>query len=116
MAGAILEGWHRLGLKCDNVAVIEPQPAPEIIPLGQRGLRINPALDTLKADALVIAVKPQVAPQALPPLGPLITKDTVAISIMAGRTLAFLDKALPGAALVRAMPNTPAAVGRRLPP
>ena len=112
MGGAMLEGWHRLGLKFDNIAVIEPQPTPEIITLGQRGLRINPALDTLKAAAIVIAVKPQVAPQALPPLAPLIGKDTVAISIMAGRPLSFLEKALPGAALVRAMPNTPAAIGR----
>jgi pyrroline-5-carboxylate reductase len=112
MGGAMLEGWHRLGLKFDNVAVIEPQPAPEIITLGQRGLRINPALDTLAASAIVIAVKPQVAPQALPALAPLLRKDTLAISIMAGRTLAFLDKAMPGTALVRAMPNTPAAIGR----
>jgi len=112
MGGAMLEGWHRLGLSLDNVAVIEPQPAPEIITLGQRGLRINPALDTIAASAIVIAVKPQVAPQALPPLAQLIGSDTVAISVMAGRTLAFLDKALPGAALVRAMPNTPAAIGR----
>jgi len=112
MGGAMLEGWHRLGLSLDNVAVIEPQPAPEIITLGQRGLRINPALDTIAASAIVIAVKPQVAPQALPPLARLIGSDTVAISVMAGRTLAFLDKALPGAALVRAMPNTPAAIGR----
>jgi len=112
MGGAMLEGWHRLGLSLDNVAVIEPQPGPEIITLGQRGLRINPALDTIAASAIVIAVKPQVAPQALPPLAQLIGSDTVAISVMAGRTLAFLDKALPGAALVRAMPNTPAAIGR----
>ena len=112
MGGAMLEGWHRLGLSLDNVAVIEPQPGPEIITLGQRGLRINPALDTIAASAIVIAVKPQVAPQALPPLARLIGSDTVAISVMAGRTLAFLDKALPGAALVRAMPNTPAAIGR----
>ena len=112
MGAAMLEGWHRLGLTFDNIAVVEPRPSPEIITLGERGLRINPALDTLTAAAIVIAVKPQVAPQALPPLAPLMRRDTVAISIMAGRTLAFLENALPGAALVRAMPNTPAAVGR----
>ena len=110
MGGAMLEGWHRLGLKFDKVAVIEPQPTPEIMALGQRGLRINPALDTIAAAAIVIAVKPQSAPQALPALKPMIRHDTVAISIMAGRTLAFLENALPGAALVRAMPNTPALV------
>ena len=113
MGGAMLEGWHRLGLRFDNVVLIEPQPSPEIITLGQRGLRINPALDTFAASAIVIAVKPQVAPQLSATLAPLIGRDTVVISIMAGRTLAFLEKALPaGTALVRAMPNTPAAIGR----
>ena len=113
MGGAMLEGWHRLGLKFDNIAVIEPQPAPEITTLGQRGLRINPALDTLAATAIVIAVKPQTAPQALPALAPLMRPDTVTISIMAGRTLGFLEQGLPaGAAIVRAMPNTPASIGR----
>ena len=112
MGGAMLEGWHRLGLSFDRIAVVEPQPTPEIITLGQRGLRINPALDTIAASAIVIAVKPQVAPQALLALVPVMRADTVAISIMAGRTLAFLEQALPGAALVRAMPNTPAAIGR----
>ena len=113
MGGAMLEGWHRLGLKFDQVVALEPEPAPEIITLGQRGLRINPARDTIAATAIVIAVKPQVAPQVMPTLAPLIRSDTVAISIMAGRTLGFLEKALPAnAAVVRAMPNTPASIGR----
>ena len=113
MGGAMLEGWHRLGLKFDQVVAIEPEPAPEIITLGQRGLRINPALDTIAARAIVIAIKPQIAPQVLPGLAPLVQADTVAISIMAGRTLGFLEKALPAnAAVVRAMPNTPASIGR----
>jgi len=113
MGGAMLEGWHRLGLAFDNIVVIEPQPTPEIITLGQRGLRINPSLDTIAATAIVIAVKPQVAPQVVPRLKGLVRADTVTISIMAGRPLAFLEKLLAaGAALVRAMPNTPAAIGR----
>jgi len=58
MGGAMLEGWHRLGLRFDNIVLIEPQPSPEIITLGQRGLRINPALDTFAASAIVIAVRP----------------------------------------------------------
>jgi pyrroline-5-carboxylate reductase len=113
MGGAMLEGWHRLGLTFDNIVVVEPQPTPEIITLGQRGLRINPSLDTIAATAIVIAVKPQVAPEVVPTLSGLVRDDTVAISIMAGRPLAFLEKSLPaGTALVRAMPNTPAAIGR----
>jgi pyrroline-5-carboxylate reductase len=113
MGGAMLEGWHRLGLKFDQVIALEPEPAPEIITLGQRGLRINPALDMVAASAIVVAVKPQIAPQVLPTLKPLVRDDTVVISIMAGRTLGFLEQALPAqAAVVRAMPNTPASIGR----
>jgi len=113
MGGAMLQGWHRLGLSFDNVVALEPEPSPEIITLGARGLRINPSLDTISATAIVLAIKPQVAPDALRPLAPMIAQDTVIVSIMAGRTLAFLEKQLPaGAAVVRAMPNTPAAIGR----
>lgn len=113
MGGAMLEGWHRMGLAFDNVVALEPQPSPEIATLGERGLRINPELDTIAAAAVVVAVKPQVAPDALPPLAPVIGANTVVVSIMAGRTLAFLQDTLPAnAAVVRAMPNMPAAIGR----
>ena len=113
MGGAMLEGWHRLGLKFDQVIALEPEPAPEIITLGDRGLRINPSLDEVTASAIVIAVKPQIAPRVLPGLARLIRDDTVVLSIMAGRPLGFLEKALPAnAAIVRSMPNTPASIGR----
>jgi pyrroline-5-carboxylate reductase len=61
---------------------------------------------------VVVAVKPQVAPEVMPALAPFVGAATVVVSIMAGRTLKFLADVLPGAALVRAMPNTPAAIGR----
>ncbi|HEY6995813.1 MAG TPA: pyrroline-5-carboxylate reductase [Xanthobacteraceae bacterium] len=113
MGSAMLEGWLALGLSPDHVAVLEPQPTSEISALAQRGLRLNPALDAVgDVAAVVVAVKPQVAPEVMPMLAPLVGGDTVVVSIMAGRTLAFLAAALPGAALVRAMPNTPAAIGR----
>jgi pyrroline-5-carboxylate reductase len=58
-------------------------------------------------------LKPQVAAQALPALTPLISASTVVVSIMAGRTLQFLSGSLARpCAIVRAMPNTPAAIGR----
>ena len=60
----------------------------------------------------MLAVKPQVAPEVMPALAPFVGAATVVVSIMAGRTLRFLEGALPRAALVRAMPNTPAAIGR----
>ena len=114
MGSALLEGWLRLGLDPKNVAVIEPALTPQIAELTQRGLQINPPLRALKdAAAIMLAVKPQVAPQAIPPLEPLLGPKTVVVSIMAGRTLKFLADALAKpCAIVRAMPNTPAAIGR----
>jgi pyrroline-5-carboxylate reductase len=114
MGGALLEGWIRLGLDPQNIAVIEPAIPPHIAALTQRGLQLNPAPRALKnVTAIVLAVKPQVAPQAIPPLAPLVSPATVVVSIMAGRTLKFLSDALAKpCAIVRAMPNTPAAIGR----
>ena len=54
-----------------------------------------PKGDIGTAAAMVIAVKPQTAPEALPPLAPLVGPKTVVVSIMAGRTLGFLEKHLP---------------------
>jgi pyrroline-5-carboxylate reductase len=114
MGGAMLEGWLALGLDGRSVAVVEPQPSRELTALAGHGLRLNPALSTVgEAAAIVIAVKPQIAPEAVPALAPCLGAATVVVSIMAGRTLAFLEGALPQrAALVRAMPNMPAAIGR----
>ena len=93
--------------------MIEPQPGKAIKALARRGLALNPKGKAAAAAAIVIAVKPQTAPEAVPPLAPYVGKSTLVLSIMAGRTLGFLEKALPpGAAIVRAMPNTPAAIGR----
>ena len=114
MGGALLNGWLALGLDARNVVVIEPQPTRELTALAGQGLRLNPALQTVgEAAAIVIAVKPQIAPEAVPALAPCLGAGTIVVSIMAGRTLAFLERTLPQrAALVRAMPNTPAAIGR----
>ncbi len=114
MGGAMLEGWLSLGLDPKSVVAIEPQPAREVATLASRGLRLNPPAHTVgEAAAIVIAVKPQVAPDVVPTLAPYLGAGTVVLSIMAGRTLGFLEQALSQrAALVRAMPNTPAAIGR----
>ena len=113
MGSAMLEGWLALGLEPRNIAVIEPQPGREIAALAARGLRLNPPAAALgDVAAAVVAVKPQVAPEVMPALAPFVRAETVVVSIMAGRTLQFLAGALPRAALIRAMPNTPAAIGR----
>jgi pyrroline-5-carboxylate reductase len=114
MGSAMLEGWLALGLDPRWAAVLEPQPTRELAALAGRGLRLNPAPSTIgEVAAIVIAVKPQVAAEVVATLTPFVGAGTAVVSIMAGRTLAFLEQALTQrAALVRAMPNTPAAIGR----
>jgi pyrroline-5-carboxylate reductase len=112
MGGAMLEGWLARGLDPAAVVVIDPQPSREINALVARGIRLNPKDFAGAASAVLLAVKPQVAPDIVPGLAPLVGGDTVVISIMAGRNLRFLEQALPDAAIIRTMPNTPAAIGR----
>ena len=116
MGTAMLEGWLAQGLKLTQLIVIEPQPGKSLKALARRGVKLNPKPGPkAKADAsaIVIAVKPQTAPDAVSPLGLYVGRSTVVLSIMAGRTIGFLERSLPPAtAIVRAMPNTPASIGR----
>src|SRR5215213_7639270 len=73
--------------------------------------RLNP-LVAEDASVIVLAVKPQAAIDVVPPLKARMRPETVAVSVMAGKTLAFLEGALGERAIVRSIPNTPAAVGR----
>jgi len=111
MGTAMLEGWLRFGTPVSKVAVIEPEPSERLDALVAQGLTLN-AKTASNLAAAVIAVKPQTAPEAMPAVASLLGNDTVVVSIMAGRTLRFLGDNLPEAAIVRAMPNTPAAIGR----
>ena len=110
MGGAMLDGWLALGLDPGKIAIMEPRPSAEIAALEKRGVRINAPV--ARASAIVIAIKPQDAADVVPTLKPLADENTFVVSIMAGKTLGFLQGALPGSAIVRAMPNTPAAIGR----
>ena len=113
MGSAMLDGWLARGLDPKKIIVIEPQPVKALKALARRGVKLNPKDKVGVASAIVIAVKPQSAPEAVPPLARYVDKTTLVLSIMAGRTIGFLEKSLPtGTAIVRAMPNTPAAIGR----
>ena len=112
MGGAMLTGWLAQGLDPTRVAVIEPQPSPEISALATKGIRLNPsAKDIGKVDTLVVAVKPQSFREAGAALKPFVGASTLAVSIMAGTTIATIGQVC-GGVVVRAMPNTPAAIGR----
>ncbi len=115
MGGALMEGWLARGLPPARVAVNDPAPPPEVAALiAKHKIAHNPDPKKIPPPAaIVLAVKPQIAAEVVPKLAPLVKPKTVVISIMAGRTIAFLERALPAfAAVVRAMPNLPASIGR----
>jgi len=113
MGSAMVAGWLAHGLDPRKLTILEPQPVNSVKALRRRGVVLNPAAKPAAATAVVIAVKPQSAPEAVALLAPFVGKATLAVSIMAGRPLRFLEQALPpGTAIVRSMPNTPAAIGR----
>lgn len=112
MGGAMLHGWIGLGLDPKCVMVVDPQPPQPIAALCDSGLRIN-APPSTPVDVMVLAIKPQVAGEAIAMLHQMVGAETLMLSIMAGKTIRFIDDCLPGEqAIVRAMPNTPAAIGR----
>jgi pyrroline-5-carboxylate reductase len=112
MGGAMLTGWLAQGLAAKRVVVIEPHPSAEITALAAQGIRLNPsAKDAGEVDTLVVAVKPQSFREAGALLKPFVGPSTLVVSIMAGTTIAVLESVC-GGSVVRAMPNTPAAIGR----
>jgi pyrroline-5-carboxylate reductase len=110
MGGAMLTGWLAGGLDANRVLVVEPHPSEEIKALAVKGVRLNPK-DAGTVDTLVVAVKPQTFPEAGPILKSFVGSNTLVVSIMAGTPISALEKVC-GGMVVRAMPNTPAAIGR----
>lgn len=114
MGGALMNGWLARGLDSSKIAVIDPAPPPEVVKLlNERKIARDPAPTSFSPDAVVLAVKPQAASEIIPKIAAFVKPKTVVISVMAGRTLASLESALPAyAAVVRSIPNTPASIGR----
>ena len=116
MGGALLQGWLDRGTPSSSVTIIEPVIAAAATATAA-GVRVCAEAGALPRDyrpeVILLAVKPQVMDAAVAPLKPLAAPGTLVLSIAAGKTIAGFEKSLgPGAAIVRAMPNTPAAVGR----
>lgn len=109
MGSAMLMGWLERGLNPASVYIIDPAPADV---LANRGVNVNAELPPDPA-VILIAVKPQMMGDALPKIAPYGDGETLFVSVAAGTTLASFEEALGGGSpIVRAMPNTPAAIGR----
>lgn len=111
MGGALLAGWKKKRLN-QPLAVVEPQQIK--LPIGVKRYAAADALPKRFAPAaIVLAVKPQSLAEALPAYRRFADGETVFLSIAAGKTLRFFARMLGDeAAIVRAMPNTPAAIAR----
>jgi pyrroline-5-carboxylate reductase len=115
MGGALLAGWLERGV-APGFAVVEPGPGAEIfarrreVRLYQNAVEID--LD-LRPAVIVLAVKPQAMDGVVDHYRRFVKPETVFLSIAAGKTLAYFARHLgAAAAIIRAMPNTPAAIGR----
>ncbi len=110
MGSALLGGWLSQGLAPEAVHVLDPNPSDWL--KAQEGVRINAPLPEDPA-VVVIAVKPQMMAEALPQLAPLAGGETLFLSVAAGIPIARYEDMLGSACpVVRAMPNTPAAIGK----
>jgi pyrroline-5-carboxylate reductase len=116
MGGALLEGLIAKGLDPCRVRVQDPKPPAEVAELlARHGITAEASIaqGSDVPGVIIAAVKPQVMDSVFPPVAALAGPHTLVVSIAAGRKIASFEAHLPkGAPVVRAMPNTPAAIGR----
>lgn len=114
MGGAMLAGWLKSGIEGSSVLILDPKVSDAMAAMAaEHGIDVVAAPpEGMTAEIVFLAVKPQIMDAALPPVKSLVGTDTVVVSIAAGKTLSFIEGHLGEGAFVRAMPNTPAMVGR----
>ena len=109
MGSAMLEGWLSRGLPPSSVWVVDPFPTDW---LKSTGVDLSGDLPAAPAIVLV-AVKPQMMAEALPTLAKMGDGNTLFVSVAAGTPISFFEQTLGAQTpIVRAMPNTPAAIGQ----
>lgn len=114
MGGALLSGWLKQGVPGAHVIVLDPLPSDAMrATISKAGAKhVTAPPEGVKAGILFLAVKPQVMAAVAPALKVLVGPETVVVSIAAGKTIASFEEFFGATATVRAMPNTPAMVGR----
>ncbi|MEP0519413.1 MAG: pyrroline-5-carboxylate reductase [Hyphomicrobiales bacterium] len=119
MGGAMLQGWLESGLPEGSVHVIDPGlDERQRTDLEARGVVVHAVADDVPTPLLLmLAIKPQMMSSVLPGLAGFAKRenahDMMVLSVAAGTTVATLSSAFGSQVLIiRAMPNTPALVGR----
>lgn len=112
MGEAILSGMIAAGTAPQDIVVVEKLPDRCTELSAKYGICVmDLASGTAAADTVIVAVKPQGFDEALADMAPHLRPHAIVISIAAGKTLATMERLLPGAHCIRCMPNTPALVG-----
>ncbi len=115
MGGAMLEGWLASGADSKKIVALDPFASDDMKSLlAKHGVALNKEISSITdAEVVLIAVKPQLMEEVLPNIVPLGKSNPLIISIAAGKTIATFEKHFgKAAAVIRTIPNTPAAIGR----
>ena len=115
MGSALLKGWLDQNIGASNISVIEPRKS-NLDTFQKLGVNLYSKIDDLELDYvpdfILFAVKPQMMDEVVPAYK-CFSRKSVFISIAAGKTIAYFESRLgKQSSIIRAMPNTPAAVGR----
>lgn len=109
MGSAMLAGWLTNGLTSSSVYVVDPYPSEWVL---AQGVHVNEELPA-KPALVLIAVKPQMMQEALPTLQAMGGGETAFLSVAAGISIGTYEDILgANTPILRAMPNTPAAIGQ----
>lgn len=113
MGLAMARGWVAAGLPPSQLVLVDPKPGePAVAFAREHDIRLLDSPIGILVHVLVLAVKPQVMREVLAEVAPAVGPHTLVLSIAAGIPLATIADALPTSRVVRAMPNTPAQVGK----
>lgn len=119
MGSALLGGWLKQGIKSSDITVVEPFEETAFKVAKCFDVTVVPSPDVIspstRSRTIVLAVKPQSMDQSIPSYARFVDRKTAFLSIAAGKTINYFENILgTQAAIIRAMPNTPAAVGRSI--
>lgn len=116
MGGALLSGWikgRRKAMKAEQLTILDPTPSDVAVTAIEQGARVINAPDGSlnNISCVLLAIKPQMFDTLGPSIAEYLPEGCLIISILAGTTMSRLNETFPGRAIIRAMPNTPAAIG-----
>lgn len=114
MGGSLIAGWLEADIiKAGSLAILDPYPAQDAQTAIKDGAQhiTEPSDIPASITTILLAIKPQMVADIGPKIAPYIPKNALIISILAGTTLSTLENIFGVRPLIRAMPNTPAAIG-----